>query len=108
MISLFLLICYFVLIFNILVPRIFDKLRQEGAAFDRLAGAGNVYRCVGDAVVSYALGPTGISARVITDEKGAPLPCVRIADADPARFLRCSARADLRDVCANAYADVFL
>lgn len=108
MISLFLLICYFVLIFNILVPRIFDKLRQEGAAFDRLAGSGNVYRCVGDVVVSYALGATGISARVMADEKGAPLPCARIAEADSARFTRCGARAYLRDVCANAYANVFL
>ncbi|ASC55550.1 hypothetical protein SePPVgORF087 [Seal parapoxvirus] len=111
MISLFLVICYFVLIFNILVPRIFEKLRQEEAAFDRLASSGNVYRCVDGAVVSFALGATGLSARVMTDAAGAPLSCARMAEANPEQFASCSSargRGDLRDLCAHAYANVFL
>ncbi|WZD65961.1 hypothetical protein [Bovine papular stomatitis virus] len=109
MISLFLMICYFVLIFNIIVPHIFEKLRQEEAAFDRLASAGSVYRCVDGTVVSYALGATGIVARVMTDSAGAPLPCARMPQADPDKFVRCGGgRAELRDVCADAYASVFL
>lgn len=93
-----------------LLPRVFEKLRQEEAAFERIERAGSVYRCVDGVVVSYALGASGLAARVMTDASGAPLPCARMAEADPALFAGCSGprgRGDLRDVCASAYASAF-
>ncbi|WOC35482.1 hypothetical protein [Equine parapoxvirus] len=109
MISLFLIICYFVVIFNILIPKIFEKLRHEEAAFGRLASAGSARRCVDGVAVSYALGGTGLVARVMTDANGLPLPCARAAEATT--FSRCDGargRGEFRELCVKAYAGVFL
>ncbi|QGT48334.1 ORF183 [Saltwater crocodilepox virus] len=102
MLVLFLVLSYFILIFNILVPGVLEKLRVEHRAFVNFAnngGDGSV--CADGRVVRFVFGPTGLRAVRPVDARGVPLPCSAAVEGG-ARTIGCGPD------CLRAYEELFL
>lgn len=108
---LFLVLCYFILIFNMLVPAIAEKLRLEHDAFSAFRQLHRErFVCVGDALFTYEYTPFGVHALAAVDKNGAALPCSARARAEQSALWSCDAsRGDerFRGACARAYAELF-
>ncbi|ATI21058.1 IMV membrane protein entry/fusion complex component [Western grey kangaroopox virus] len=114
MFALFLIICYFILIFNVIVPRISEKLRLEHDAFRRFSRLrGEDFICVdGRALFGYAFTPFGTQAFFPASQDGTPLRCDRLTEARAGTTLvRCDSAEGIRhagELCGRAYEELFL
>ncbi|AWU47155.1 IMV membrane protein [Sea otter poxvirus] len=112
MFVLFLILCYFILIFNIMIPKISMKLEKEHKAFlDFLQVGNNGILCVNNHLVTYSFSPsTGVAAAILTGDNKAPLTCKEIKKSDIKNIIQCDsdiARKTLRNTCMKAYAELF-
>ncbi|AAC55253.1 MC125L [Molluscum contagiosum virus subtype 1] len=112
MFVLFLVLCYFILIFNMLVPAIAEKLRVEHDAFAALRQLHRErFVCVNGTLSTFEYTPFGVQALLPVDAKGSPLPCALRDAAESSHLVSCESGAGvgrLRDACAGAYAELFL
>ncbi|CCD83292.1 subunit of the poxvirus multiprotein entry-fusion complex [Squirrelpox virus] len=111
MFALFLVLCYFILIFNMIVPRISEKMRRERDAyveFTRRSRDG--FDCVNDALVAMEFTTSGVTALVAADRDGrTPLKCADRARATREALLSCDdpPNATVAGICDRAYTRLF-
>ncbi|ABI99105.1 hypothetical protein DpV84gp122 [Deerpox virus W-1170-84] len=112
MITLFLILCYFILIFNIIIPAISEKMRREYHAYTKYKNLKKDYICIEDRLFMYDFGITGIKANMAIDKMNNPLTCSRIKSVDKNRYLSCDSTnnnniLDFGRLCSKAYLDLF-
>ncbi|AUL80287.1 hypothetical protein [Vaccinia virus] len=78
MITLYLILCYLILIFNITVPAISEKVRRERAAYVNNKRLNKNFICVDDRLCSYNFTTSGIKAKMAVDNKTVSIPCSEI------------------------------
>ncbi|AUL80595.1 hypothetical protein [Vaccinia virus] len=78
MITLFLTLCYFILIFIIIVPAIAEKMRRERAAYVNYIRLNKNFICVDDKLFSYNFTTSRIMVKVAVDKKNVPIPCSKL------------------------------
>ncbi|QAV35268.1 m110L [Myxoma virus] len=110
MITLFLVLCYFILIFNIIVPAISEKMRKEYDAYLKYAHLKKDAVCVNDRLFTYDFKTSGVVAKMFIDSNGKPLPCSRTRDIRSNNAIYCDNDEnvlDFRKSCSKAYLDLF-
>ncbi|QDJ95052.1 IMV membrane protein [Hypsugopox virus] len=111
MISLFLILCYFILIFNILVPAISEKMRREREAYVNYKKINSKYICVDNKLFTYTYDRGGIHAHMVLNKNNKkPLPCNKILTADNNILFSCDKPSDIfsfNQSCFKAYTDLF-
>ncbi|AOP31618.1 imv membrane protein [Skunkpox virus] len=114
MITLFLILCYFILIFNIIIPSLSEKMRRERAAYVNYKRLNKNFICVDDRLFSYNFTTSGIKAKVAVDNKNIPIPCSKINEVnnnkDVATLYCDKDREDIPGFarsCYRAYSDLF-
>ncbi|ALA62509.1 hypothetical protein [Turkeypox virus] len=113
MFILFLILCYFILIFNITVPKIVEKLRLEHDAFIRYRQIyGNKFRCVGNRLINYSFTPFGVKANYLVNKTSKiPASCDDINTMNNLIAMTCDDASNFikeRNICQRAYAEIFL
>ncbi|QHR82652.1 MV entry-fusion complex protein [Brazilian porcupinepox virus 1] len=111
MITLFLILCYFILIFNIIIPIISEKMRLEYNTYIKYKKIKNDYICVDDKIFSYDFGISGIVAKMALDSNKQPLHCANIKKVDKNKFVSCNSSNNnilhFDSYCSKAYLDIF-
>ncbi|QRI42977.1 hypothetical protein ChPV259 [Cheloniid poxvirus 1] len=112
MFVLFLIVCYFILIFNIIIPKIAEKLRLEHEAFIRYRQIyGNKFRCIGDALINYSFTPFGVKANyLVNKDTKIPISC-KYTNPDNIIAVTCDDASNFinqRNICERAYTELFL
>nr|WCB87075.1 CPPV264 hypothetical protein [Cooks petrelpox virus] len=113
MFVLFLIVCYFILIFNIIVPKIADKLRLEHEAFTRYRQIyGNKFRCIGNNLINYSFTPFGVKANYLVNKNTKiPASCNDIKNINSLIAVTCDDVSKFikhRNICERAYTELFL
>ncbi|QRY18988.1 ORF-118 [Teiidae poxvirus 1] len=110
MFVLFLIVCYFILIFNIIIPKIAEKLRLEHEAFIRYRQIyGNKFRCINNTLINYSFTPFGVKANYLVNKDTKIISSCD--EAGPVNILTCNDATNFpkqRDVCERAYLELFL
>ncbi|AYV61245.1 hypothetical protein LW113 [Lumpy skin disease virus] len=112
MISLFLILCYFILIFNIIIPTISEKLKREYDAYTKYKNIKKDFICVDNNLFYYDFNISGLSAKMLLDNnKQKPLRCSEIKKANKNNYLSCENNdndiVNFSRSCSNAYLNLF-
>ncbi|ABQ43587.1 fusion protein [Tanapox virus] len=107
MITLFLVLCYFILIFNIIIPSISEKLQYEYNAYLKYKRLNSKFICVDEKAFSYTFNLSGITANMAIDNNGVPIPCSKINNEKKYNHVSCNNIHDLKNVCSKAYLNLF-
>ncbi|ADT91140.1 MV entry-fusion complex protein [Cotia virus SPAn232] len=110
MITLFLILCYFILIFNIMVPAISEKLRMEHNVYVKYKKINKDYYCVDDRLFYYKFDLSGITPNMALDYDKNPLTCNKINKVDKNMYISCNSNSTIsnfREVCNKAYLNIF-
>ncbi|QQG31599.1 IMV membrane protein [Swinepox virus] len=111
MITLFLILCYFILIFNIIIPIISEKMRREYDAYMKYKKLKNRIICSDNRLFTYTFGISGIMARMAIDNNFNPLPCSKQSDISKYTYISCDTDGgdikNFRRSCSKAYLDLF-
>ncbi|AAF17993.1 gp110L [Rabbit fibroma virus] len=110
MITLFLVLCYFILIFNIIVPAIAEKMRKEYDAYLKYTHLKKDAVCVDDRLFTYDFKTSGVVAKMFLDFDGKPLQCSKVHEIRHNNVIYCDNDInvlDLRKSCSKAYLDLF-
>ncbi|AST09331.1 IMV membrane protein [Murmansk poxvirus] len=113
MITLFLILCYFILIFNIIVPAISEKMKRERHAYTNYKRLNKDFICVNDYLFTYKFTTSGIKAGIAVDDKNVPIHCSKIdkVNNETTNIIYCDQeRSDIPQftrLCYRAYSDLF-
>nr|WGO62737.1 hypothetical protein [Wadden Sea poxvirus] len=112
MISLFLIICYFILIFNIIIPTISEKMKLEYNAYSNYKKINKKFICVNNKYLfSYDFDISGINAKIAIDDNKEPLHCSYIKNANENKYISCNNNDSnirgLNRLCLYAYSELF-
>ncbi|AAR07468.1 112L [Yaba monkey tumor virus] len=107
MITLFLVLCYFILIFNIIIPSILEKLQYEYNSYLKYKQLSNKFICVDEKAFSYSFNLSGITANMVVDNVGNPINCSKINNVKKYNYISCNDTQDFKNICSKAYLNLF-
>ncbi|AEN03713.1 IMV membrane protein [Yokapox virus] len=113
MITLFLILCYFILIFNIIVPAISEKLRRERNAYMNFKRINKNLICVNDHLFTYKFTTSGVKAGIAVDDNNLPINCSKIDKVNEnTNIIYCDNEEkdnipQFTRLCYRAYSDLF-
>ncbi|QHG62670.1 IMv membrane protein [Cetacean poxvirus 1] len=113
MLSLFLILCYFILIFNIIIPKISDKLHIERESYISYKSFSNKYLCVMNRLFMYDFSYSGLTSKMIIDKNGLPISCGDSNTIDDKNILTISCDTSYSDIpefkrlCYRSYSELF-
>ncbi|ANS71199.1 imv membrane protein, entry/fusion complex component [Pteropox virus] len=109
----FLILCYFIIIFNVIVPKISSKLEVERKAYLEFANIkGDGMLCINNYLFTYSFAPIGgVTALIAINKKdNKPFMCSDRSNVTVSDFVSCGSD-DIKNIygkeCLEAYSKLF-